>query len=196
MRQEYEVELSDEELVEGAQILLNLFRNVLNSKRRRLKMERGLILHPEGYEIHEYQGRCGVCRTHPSQTPHWVDKTGVKCAPCYKSFKRRAIPQIAATDRNSWYDEEDLRDIFLIGPKKIYRLIQERVLVAREIKGSGFLLFMCADNPTFLPPRSDMRLLEELSQGKEWYEVFDPWRSLEGFGVLLHSNLPKSRLGN
>lgn len=191
MRSDYDAELSDKELAELAQSVIRLHRTALKFRMRRKSIERLLILFPEGYEVPDYQGRCEVCGSYPSQDFHWIDKTGVKCAPCYRSFRRRAVPQVAATDRDSWYSDEEIQEFFLIKPKKINRLIEKRILVAREIKGSGFRLFMCADNPTFLPPRSTLRIATENSDGKKWYEVFDPWRSLEGFEILEWSGLPR-----
>lgn len=150
------IDASPDDAREAAEWLLSLADNVLGHRRSVRMMEERLAENTDGYPLGPTNYSCWICGGVRPDSPLWFDRTGVKCEHCYLTFKRRALPLSVATDRDSWYDEWDLRHRLGMNPNTIAGMVRSGSLVARTVKGTGFRLFLAGDNPSLPRPRPDM----------------------------------------
>ncbi len=143
---------------EVAEWLLSLADNVAGHRRSVRAMEEGLREFPDGYRLPADSGYgCWICGGGQRESRElWFDRTGVKCEPCYMMFRKRALPLSVATDRDSWYDEWDLVNKIGWSKQQVRSMAAAGELVPRTVKGTGFRIFLCKENPSLPSPRQDM----------------------------------------
>ncbi len=148
---------------EVAEWMLSLADNVAGHRRSVRAMEEGLAGFPDGYELPPDSGYdCWICGGGRREFREvWFDRTGVKCGPCYMTFRKRALPLSVATDRESWYDDWDLKRRLGMTSRMIAVKIGSGELIARTVKGTGFRIFMIKENPSLPYPRPDVVRLRQ-----------------------------------
>jgi hypothetical protein len=147
IKKDYGKKLDEKDAREIAELFLNLFSAALKYRLKRSDMRLKLKKFPHGYQLTGYDGMCDICRSVKPDETLWFDKTGVKCRPCYMMFKRRAIPEIVAKDRSSWYSSNDLEYHFGLTHGRQLKLEERGELIPRIMKGTGFRVFIKKENP-------------------------------------------------
>ena len=155
LREEHGIEPSAKQAREAAEALLGLMETLGRHKHSVRRMEERLAKSPEGYELPpDSKHSCRICGGRREWgRAMWFDRTGVKCGPCYMTFRRRALPLSVATDRDSWYDERELMHRFGLSGRKVDALVREGKLVARTVTGTGFRIFLISENPSLPFPK-------------------------------------------
>jgi hypothetical protein len=147
-------EVSDAEVFEGANNLMNFFGALQGvATRLRIWNER-LIMEPQGFALPLSSGgtyNCGICYAYISGEQGWYDQYGIKCRPCQNAIEKKVIPGSVCKDRESWYSVSNLNSKFGWHHTTIHKKVRSGELKARIIKSpkgaNYYYVFLKGENP-------------------------------------------------
>lgn len=149
--------------LEYALNLLGLFEALIDGDAQIQTWNKRLASEPNGFPMPgngEYT--CKICYQRVSGNTGWYDQFGIKCRPCQKAIEDNVVPSTVATDRESWYSPNDLKEKFGWKHNTLVKKIRINELKTREIRNGEYhwyFIFLKDENPNvaLIKPQENSR---------------------------------------
>ncbi len=154
-KEEYNVELTDQELWESAFNLTGYFDLMMKCAYDDVQNYWRLEKEPNGYRPEgDKEYICALCRDQVPGNEGWIDKFGFKCKLCQKAVDDSVVPGSICRNRDTWFSRHDLRDKFGIQLSTARYLVRTGKLKSRtilnEVGKPHLIIFLREDNWEYL----------------------------------------------
>lgn len=164
-KKKYGQDLSDQEALEQATNLLNLYRVVYDGEDKKRQWDEKLKDSPKGIHLEGGPYTCCVCWEQVEGAVCWYDQNGIKCPSCHRAVENNIIPAEVCHDHDSWYAVWEFDGYFKMKAATVRRFIRHGQLKARIIPDENghthYEVLMIKDNPDVLPPKPKSHLVRD-----------------------------------
>lgn len=155
LKEDYDADLTDQELYESAFNLVGLSEVLLKCAHKDILSHLRLEKEPNGYQPEgDDETKCVLCGYYKPASDCWIDKYGLKCRLCQKAITDGIIPGSICRNKEAWFSMEGLKNKFEILPNTAKSLMRKGELKARVIINDAgephFTVFLREDNYKFL----------------------------------------------
>lgn len=184
------IDATEQQVREVLHFLKSMAEISLEQMEKDFELAKRLKAEPGGFLMEaDYGPGCCICGSPRGEVDRWYDKNGIKCMYCQRAVEQKLIPVNVATDRESYYSEQDLSKYFNLNGKVLTEWINGKLLTCRVIKnskgGRHCRIFLMKENKGFLPPK---KMLEKAAgdSGDHWYHCVAPFDYLKKYGIIAH----------